>query len=273
MLINVDDPRTEAATDDPVRRLKRAYPWPDARPPLGPVGNPGWLGEGTEKALAAAVSPQSRVVVELGAWLGMSTRYIAGLAPHATVISVDHWAGSPEHQTRPEFRDMLPTLYDSFLSLCWDDRDRIIPLRMSTLDGLRKVAEFGVQPDIVYIDAEHSYPAVSSELELARELFPKARLVGDDYDWEGVREAANGFARRHGLSVERMGARGWMVTARSSASRNGHSYSARAKWAVLVPYLGSIDGPCQNALNELEASGVRVVRRQEARRSTSRATR
>ena len=109
------------------------------------------------------------------------------------MISIDHWQGSPEHQQRPEFRAMLPTLYESFLSQCWGQRDRIIPLRMTSLEGLQTVSNYGIEPDLVYVDAEHSYPAVMSELELARELFPRARLVGDDYDWHGVREAVESF--------------------------------------------------------------------------------
>ena len=64
---------------------------------------------------------------------------------------------------------------------------------MSTLDGLRTVAQFGIEPDVIYIDAEHSYRAVTSELELAYELFPTARLVGDDFDWRGVRDAVDNF--------------------------------------------------------------------------------
>jgi hypothetical protein len=258
----IDEALYECNPEDPVARLRAEFPWPDERPEPGSVENPGWLGEGSEKVLAGAVLPETRVVVELGAWLGMSTRYLLELAPDATVISVDHWQGSPEHQSRPEYQAMLPKLYDTFLSLCWDDRERIVPLRMSTLDGLRKVAECGIEPDIIYLDAEHSYAAVTAELELARELFPHAKLLGDDYDWQGVREAVVAFARRQALVVERVGARGWKLVERSAYASNGHVSSIRARSVVLVPHLSGVEAPCERGLRDLELAGVRVLRRQ-----------
>jgi hypothetical protein len=157
---------------------------------------------------------------------------------------------------------MLPTLYEAFLSLCWDDRDRIIPLRMSTIDGLRAVAEAGVEPDVIYVDAEHSYKAVTQELELASRLFPRARLVGDDYDRVGVRDAVDLFARRASLRVARDGARGWQLVDRSSAAAGPEDASARAGYVVLVPHLDRIEPACERGLRELELAGVRVVRRQ-----------
>ena len=168
-----EESRAPMMDGDAVDRLRLAYPWPATKPEVpDPVESPGWLDEGTDRALALALSDQTKVVVELGAWLGLSARYILENAPNATVISIDHWEGSPEHQTRDDFRSMLATLYETFLSLNWPHRDRIVPLRMSSLEGLRAVAQFGIEPDVIYIDAEHSYRAVTSELELAHELFP-----------------------------------------------------------------------------------------------------
>jgi hypothetical protein len=247
--------------ESPLARLRRAFPWPATKPEVAsPTEHAGWLGEGTDQALLSALSDRTQVVVELGAWLGTSTRFLAEKAPNATVISVDHWQGSPEHRARPEYRSMLPTLYETFLALCWQHKDRVIPLRMSTLEGLRTVARFGIEPDLVYVDAEHSYEAVTSELELASELFPRARLVGDDFDWRGVRDAAQNFARRTGQHVERFGTRGWMIVNQPPASTNGPV--SRTKSIVLVPHLSGIDAPCEQGLRDLELAGIRVTRRQ-----------
>ncbi|MEJ7636678.1 MAG: class I SAM-dependent methyltransferase [Singulisphaera sp.] len=227
-----------------------------------PITSPGWLDEGTDRVLARELSAETRLVVELGAWLGMSSRYIADHAPNATVISVDHWRGSPEHRSQDQFRAMLPTLYETFLAQCWDYRDRIIPMRMTSLDGLQTVADHGLEPDLVYVDAEHSYEAVTSELELARHLFPLAVLVGDDYNWEGVARAATEFAGRHGLAVERVGDRGWRIVERrgDGAVVSGPT-PGRARSVVLVPHLNGIDGECEQGLRRLEEAGIKVVRR------------
>jgi hypothetical protein len=132
---------------------------------------------------------------------------------------------------------------------------------MSTLEGLRAVAEAGLKPDFVYVDAEHSYEAVNAELTLARQLFPGSALGGDDYDWSGVREAVDSFARRQGLVVERFGLRGWRLRESWEAGEIATPPPGRGQSVVLVPHMNGIDWECEEALRRLEAAGVRVVRR------------
>jgi hypothetical protein len=245
-----------------IRHLAESQPWPAERPADAAPGKElGWLSGGTEVMLSRALSPTTRLVVELGAWLGLSTRFIADAAPHATVVSVDHWQGSSEHQARDHFKDLLPRLYETFQARCWDYRDRVVPLRADTRDGLRAVAGHGLQPDFVYVDAEHSYEAVTAELALARELFPTAGLGGDDYDWDGVRTAVDEFAARHGLVVDLLGVRGWRLLEGWQAGDVGGQPPGRAKYVVLVPHLNGIEWECEQALRRLEQAGVRVVRR------------
>jgi hypothetical protein len=262
--LTLEKRETHVPLDDPAEKLRQAFRWPSERPEIkGPIPAPGWFGEGTDQVLAGVLTPQTRLVVELGAWLGMSTRYIADNAPNATVVSIDHWQGNPEHQTRDDLRAMLPTLYDTFLALCWRYRDQVIPMRMTTLEGLRTVAQFGASADVVFIDAEHSYAAVSAELALARQLFPKAQLVGDDFDWQPVQSAAEAFARANGLNVERVGARGWKLAERGQVSANGAPYNGRGRSSqvVLVPHLNGIEPACEKGLQEVEMAGVHVCRR------------
>lgn len=246
-----------------LQKLAETYPWPEQQPEdAAPGQEQGWLGAGTELMLADVLTPRTQLVVELGAWLGLSSRYIAQLAPGAVVVSVDHWIGSPEHQTQERFQKLLPRLYETFQARSWDYRDRIVPLRMTTLEGLRKVAEFGLHPDFVYVDAEHSFNAVTAELTLARELFPRAILGGDDYDWKGVREGVDTFARQHGLLVKRFGARGWRLLEKWDApDAAGLPPPGRGQCVVLVPHMNGIEMECEQALRWLEGAGVRVVRR------------
>ena len=245
-----------------LRRLTEKHAWPESQPEdAAPGQEQGWLGDGTEVMLSRSVSPNTHVVVELGAWLGLSTRFIADRAPAATVISIDHWQGSPEHQSQERFQKLLPKLYETYLSRCWNHRQRVVPLRTSTLDGLRMVGESGVKPDFIFVDAEHSYEAVSAELTLARQLFPRAALGGDDYDWSGVRAAVDGFARRHGMIVDRYGLRGWRLLESWQAAEANYPPPGRGQCMVLVPHMNGIEWECEQALRRLEADGVRVVRR------------
>jgi hypothetical protein len=211
--------------------------------------------------LGQALTADTQLVVELGAWLGLSTRFIAAHAPNAVILSVDHWRGSPEHQSDESYRELLPNLFETFQARCWDQRQRIVPLRMTTLEGLRTVAEHGLEPQFVYVDAEHSFDAVSAELALARQLFPRAVLAGDDYDWQGVREAVVQFARKNGMVVDRVGWRGWRLFEGWQAGDANHPPPARTQAVVLVPHMNGIDAECDQALQQLERAGVRVVRR------------
>lgn len=245
-----------------LQRLTEKHAWPERQPEdAAPGREQGWLGNGTEVMLSRSLSPNTHVVVELGAWLGLSTRFIADHAPAATVISVDHWQGSPEHQSQEHFQKLLPRLYETFQARCWRHRERIVPLRMSTLEGLRTVAESGVKPDFIYVDAEHSYEAVTAELTLARQLFPRAALGGDDYDWSGVRAAVDNFARRHGMIVDRYGERGWRLLESWQAAEANYPPPGRGQCTVLVPHMNGIEWECEQALRRLESDGVRVVRR------------
>jgi hypothetical protein len=245
-----------------IRRLAETQPWPKQRPAdAAPGQEQGWLGEGTEKMLSEVLSPDTKLVVELGAWLGLSTRFIASHAPNAIVVSVDHWKGSPEHMQQERFQKLLPRLFETFQARCWDYRERVVPLRMDTLQGLRTVAEHGLQPDLVYVDAEHTFEAVSAELTLARQLFPGAILGGDDYDWSGVREAVRTFARRNGLVADRVGWRGWRLLEGWQAGDTAQPPPGRTQSTVLVPHMNGIDWECEQALQQLERAGVRVVRR------------
>ncbi len=245
-----------------VRSLAESSPWPQEPPEdAAPGQEAGWLGAGSDTMLSRSLSAKTKLVVELGAWLGLSTRYIADAAPRATVISVDHWEGSAEHQTQERYKKLLPHLYETFQARCWNYRDRVVPLRMSSLDGLRRVAEAGLEPDFIYVDAQHTYEAVSAELKLIRGLFPHALVGGDDYDWQGVRQAVDEFASQNGLVVDRMGSRGWRLLEGWRAGDASQPPPGRAQSAVMVPHMNGIEWECEQALRQLESAGVRIFRR------------
>jgi predicted O-methyltransferase YrrM len=185
--------------------LQAAYPWPPAPPDVPARKNLGWLFPSTKELLQQVVKPEHRLIVELGSFVGLSTRFLADLAPQATIVAIDHWRGSPEHFTDPKSIPVLPILYETFLASCWDYRSRLVPLRMPTLDGLEQVARYGLCPDLIFVDASHAYEAVKADLETARRLFPRAALVGDDWDWDGVRQAVSEVAREQSLKLQTHG--------------------------------------------------------------------
>src|SRR5262249_39781961 len=180
--------------------LGRGLPWPMAQPSVSLTKEdlvP--LDRGSRDLLAAELSEAPRLVVEVGAGLGLTTRFLADHAPNATVVAIDHWLGRPENHSRSKWRTMLPTLPQTFLPLCWPYRHRIVPLRLPALIALQLLADYRLPPGLIYFGARHSYQEVLSALELSSRLFPQAILVGEHYPHAPVREAVTEFAQRHGL--------------------------------------------------------------------------
>jgi uncharacterized protein (TIGR03032 family) len=191
----------EFRTDSQLSRLATRHSWPFVRPNVAPREREGWLSKPTSELLASVLTPQTRLVLELGSWLGLSTRFIADRAPNAVIIAIDHWQGSEEHRQNPDFKELLPVLYETFLSSCWDYRERIIPMRMNSTNALEAIALQHLAPDVIYLDADHSYEAVKADIVRIRELFPDAILIGDDWDWVGVRRAASEAAIEFGATI------------------------------------------------------------------------
>lgn len=149
-----------------------------------------------------------KTVIEVGSWLGQSTRHIATVLPRdGKVYAVDHWLGSNEHQTN----EKLPRLYQQFLSNVIHAKltHKIIPVRMASLEAAKALEK--VHPDLIYIDASHEKQAVYLDL-CAWYPYVKERgyLCGDDWQYDGVREAVEQFACENALSIESQGAF-WML--------------------------------------------------------------
>jgi hypothetical protein len=190
--------------------LRQHHPWPVAKPAVEPNGGPVWFHDDHRKVFSRYINDQTKVVLELGSFLGRSTLGILSIAPNATVIAVDTWKGSQEHHA-PEFAGLLPTLYQTFLVNTWEHRDRLIAVRSDTTDGIAEIAALGIEPDMVYVDAGHGFDEVYLDASNAINCFPKAAIVGDDFTWTSVRDALTALVDN--LKV-RIGAEGnvWWVS-------------------------------------------------------------
>ena len=171
-----------------------------------PFDPQGWFANG-EQLESLLKSRKVKIIIEVGSWLGLSTRHMASRLPSGgKLYAVDHWLGSIEHQTRPEFSELLPHLYEQFLSNVIHAQltDVIIPIRMDS----RSAADYlkSVSPDLIYIDAGHDTASVYADLTT---WFPYVQghgvLCGDDWAWDSVRAAVNHFAFEHNLKVESSG--------------------------------------------------------------------
>jgi predicted O-methyltransferase YrrM len=143
------------------------------------------------------------VIVEVGCWLGASTRHMASQLPEGgKVYAVDHWLGSIENQPGEWcYFPVLPILYQQFLSNVVHQglTEKIIPVRMASLEAARTLK---VVPDLIYIDAAHDTESVYQDLRAWYPfLQPQGVMCGDDADWESVSAAVTRFAREKDLKV------------------------------------------------------------------------
>jgi predicted O-methyltransferase YrrM len=168
-----------------------------------PFDPQGWYGN--RKPMEKLIDKHDvKVVIEVGSWLGASTRHIATCLPKdGKVYAVDHWLGSAEHQ----HRETLSKLYEQFLSNVIHKKltNKIIPIRMASVEAEKFLSD--VKPDLIYIDASHETEAVYQDLTV---WFPHVKghgiLCGDDWAWPSVQKAVIRFAEENHLAVEGKGA-------------------------------------------------------------------
>jgi hypothetical protein len=200
--------------------LRRAHPWPDIE------GVPSYRfsldGGGRHHVVDLIKRTGAKVMVEVGCFLCGSSLTWFDAAPDLTIIGIDPWAGNWDaHMERwlanPRVASLFKTIedvdafrrdlreygpYRSALANVRAYRDQFIPIQGLSPAALQVVADAGVVPDLIYIDAGK----ISADLDEAYRLFPTAKLTGDDWGWgaeEGypMRQVVEGFAAKHGHSI------------------------------------------------------------------------
>jgi hypothetical protein len=158
--------------------------WPAERPLSKPMMH-GWFTKQNAEMLNRYVGHGTRCIIEIGSWYGMSTRWLCQRASHADIFCIDPWEPYPEILTNPEWAALQPGAYENFLNNLWEYRHRVHILKIRSAEGLYECRR--LNPDVVYIDGDHSRAHVMCEVEIARRQWPDATLVGDDWQRESVR--------------------------------------------------------------------------------------
>lgn len=176
----------------------------------------GWFGQEHADGLAAIASALTmtpvgaippRCAIEVGCWLGKSTRYLSTLFEY--VIAVDHWQGSVEHQpdrNRDDTRDRLPILFEQFLAnAAHEGRRNIVPVRRPSEVALSSIA-WPDDVDLIYIDGSHDYESVWQDVFGYSELLSSRGVIcGDDYELPSVAEAVQHVANLLTMRVNVVG--------------------------------------------------------------------
>ena len=136
--------------------------------------------------------PSGGHIVEVGAWKGASTSYLAVEAQHKKlrIDVIDNWSGSDEHKNMNDIREN--SLFGTFIDNLRPVINLINPIRSDSVTASRMYDEESL--DAVFIDADHRYESVKADI-LA--WMPKVKkegiLAGHDYmsEYDGVIKAVN----------------------------------------------------------------------------------
>lgn len=125
--------------------------------------------------LASLVDPR-HVIVEIGAYQGRSTCYLASGATHTKIISIDpHGLEGSEHGRDGRFAgDDVREVYLKNI----DGYDNVVPVRARSQD-----ADLPTEPiGLLWIDGDHSLAAVSEDVRRFAPLVESGgHIVIDDY--------------------------------------------------------------------------------------------
>jgi hypothetical protein len=169
-----------------------------------PFDDHGWYGNAPWVEKIFFFNPNITTVIEIGSWLGKSTRHIARLLPkQGSLYSIDTWEGSTEHYVNPFYKEKIATLYDQFLSNTIRAKltDKIIPIKSDS--ALASVTLASIKPDLIYLDAAHDTNSVLRDLTFWYPFIKgnKGILCGDDWTWDSVKIALREFCADNNLTL------------------------------------------------------------------------
>jgi len=136
----------------------------------------------------ASTARKSTAILELGAFLGKSTRVLCDNTK-GTVCSIDLW-----EQTEGGLIATFPEVYKEFID---NLRDHLIAQKLSfykaTTDyAISLLKNEGRKFDFIFIDADHRYEQVKKDILGSMELLSQGGIIsGHDYNWEGVKQAVD----------------------------------------------------------------------------------
>lgn len=201
-------------------RLREKYPAPQ----IDGIGSYYFSldGGGRELIIDAIKENDVKVMLEIGCFLcGSTLQWLQGDSD-VKIIGVDPWEakfyeilerydGNPvfepcfsEIDDRKEFIDSVRNNgpFVSAVANVHEYLGRFIPVKGFSPGIMHDLFHLGVQPDLVYFDSNK----ILDDLEVARSLFPKAIICGDDWTWGAdqgypVRKAVYAYCDKYGVEV------------------------------------------------------------------------
>jgi hypothetical protein len=155
----------------------------------------GWMT--TEELMWLALQAHDhKVIVEVGSWKGRSTKVLSYYTK-GIVYSIDSWEGpSNIAEFQDSYREVINNgsdfVYQQFCSNMEKEikSNKVRPIKTYSDVALGILKGLNIIPDMIFIDADHSYEPFKKDLiGYARILGDGGLLCGHDYCYIGVQQA------------------------------------------------------------------------------------
>lgn len=178
--------------------------------------------------------------VELGAWMGKSTSFmaieIANSGKNIKFDAIDTWNGSiNENLHKDIINNLNETLYNKFLNNISCVSDYINPIKGYTYNVVNNYEDKSL--DFIFIDASHDYESVKKDIV---DWYPKLKdngiIAGHDYNiknWPGVVKAVNEFFGEENVILFKKDTISWMV--KNISIKNKLEKSSYPKICLISP--------------------------------------
>ena len=162
-------------------KIKEQYHWPKECPKRDYFMH-GWLGEANKRRLTEALEEiENPVVLEIGCWLGKSAEFFLLLNPNLKLVTVDAFEGSKELEADREAQEIISAgLYEQAVRNLWLYKNRTVIVKQKSVVALKELSDFGLKPDLIYIDGSHQYRDALSDIKMSLDFFKDAIVCGDD---------------------------------------------------------------------------------------------
>lgn len=167
----------------------------------------GWMNPEELKFLYNTVIKRGKVqdhliVLEIGCWKGRSTHALISalstLTSYSILYCVDNWSKADHRETGEIRVEAKGEFYSNIYNLSIDTNyDHAIIQDLSSTAFYQFAVDTGLRPDIIFLDADHSYEAVKKDLKNYWDILKDGGIfLGHDYragetPTNGVRRAVN----------------------------------------------------------------------------------
>lgn len=165
------------------------------------------------------------VIIEVGSYKGASACHMAKVSQRmeSLIFCVDHWHDWSQERTAMVPRNWAEEVstYHQFLFNVWicSFTDRIIPVKMSSRHAVGCLTKWGVEAELIYIDAGHDYETASSDIALYWELLrPGGVMFGHDTGMPEVMRAVCDCGRKFRVQGEH-----WVLEKKPGSTHHNES--------------------------------------------------